>query len=108
MIQPVSDMRAIGGVLAGGDISPIRVVAALALCLLMSIVAVILMRRIRMPLFISSRTVDKRIQVLDTVRLNSKTTLHLIQSGDAQILIACDSNGARTLHSATSKQETQP
>ncbi|GAB5096235.1 MULTISPECIES: flagellar biosynthetic protein FliO [unclassified Caballeronia] len=102
-------MHALGGVLGHDGVSPLRVVAALASCLLVGIVIIVLMRRSGHFAIARRSATASHVRILQSVRLNSRTTLYVLAHGDVEIIIASDAGGVKTLHTASSsKQEPRP
>jgi flagellar protein FliO/FliZ len=93
-------------VLVYGNISPVRVIAALTLCLLIGVAAIVLMRRSGLYASIPRIRTNKHMRVLETVRLDPKNTLHLLRIGDEDIVVACGPGGVAKLHHGPSRPES--
>lgn len=65
----------------------VRVVLSLLVCLGLGVGAALLLRRFgkyRGPV-----TRDRQLEVLESVRLDARTSLHLVRCGDGKTLVAC-------------------
>lgn len=65
----------------------VRVVLALLVCLGLAVAAAFLLRRFgkyRGPV-----TRDRQLEVLESVRLDARTSLHLVRCGGGKTLVAC-------------------
>jgi flagellar protein FliO/FliZ len=101
----MTDLHSAQSVLGGGDISFPRVAAALVLCLMLGIAAILVMRRVGVSPWTPARGPSTNLRVLESMRLDARTTLHLIRAGETELLIACDAGGVKTLGHVTIKQE---
>ncbi|WP_321945817.1 flagellar biosynthetic protein FliO [Paraburkholderia sp. J10-1] len=86
---------ALQSLLMVSGISPLRVVAALILCLIIGVAVILLIRRVgaRAPVVRPGR----RMRLAETLRLNARTTLYLVELDDVCVLLSGDSAGVRTL-----------
>lgn len=73
-------------VFAGFDISLARVFGSLAVCLIIAVAAILLIRRFSIRSVISSGTSSK-LRLADTLRIDSRTTVYRIESGNSQFLL---------------------
>lgn len=86
----------ISAAFAGVDI--VRVSMALALCLALGIAAIIVLRRgQRTSRMWPGRTGARRIEVVDTARLNARATLYLVEYDQRNVLLVSDASGTRLL-----------
>lgn len=85
-----------GSVFAGVD--PLRIGLALVLCIALGILAILVIRRSQ---GVSRKWLPekcaRRINVVDTARLNTRATLHLVECGSRIVLLACDASGVKLL-----------
>jgi flagellar protein FliO/FliZ len=85
-----------GVALAGVDM--FRVGMALALCLVLAVVAIVIIRRAQGNSSTwRQQTRARRISVVDSIRLNPRATLHLVQCDQRVILLAADAGGVKLL-----------
>lgn len=92
-------------VLALSDVNPVRIIAALILCLLVGVAAIILMRRTGLYAGVPRSNTNRRMRILETVRLDPKHALHLVKIGDEDIVVACGPNGVTKLHHGPTRPE---
>ncbi|KAK47789.1 hypothetical protein BG58_40985 [Caballeronia jiangsuensis] len=106
---PASDAvhsgMSVSNALIASDISPLRIVAALVFCLLLGVAIIFLMRRwnIRGSAFMPRST--GQLRLLQTLRLDARATLHLIEYGNTQLLLGCGPEGITSLHTRSLAQE---
>ncbi|BFG79467.1 hypothetical protein PTKU46_75000 [Paraburkholderia terrae] len=81
-----------------------RVSLALSLCLVIGFAVILALRRFGASGVASGTRAEKRLKVVETARLGTKATLHLIECDGASLLLACDENGIRTLHTVCGGQ----
>jgi flagellar protein FliO/FliZ len=79
-------------------IDPIRIGLALALCLALGILAILVIRRGQ---GINRKWLPeegaRHINLVDTARLNTRVTLYLVECGCRIVLVASDGNGVKLL-----------
>ncbi len=65
----------------------VRVVLSLLVCLGLGVAAAFLLRRFGKHRGPTSRS--RQLEVLESVRLDARTSLHLVRCGDGKTLVAC-------------------
>jgi flagellar protein FliO/FliZ len=94
-VSPISAASTVN-VLSGVDF--IRVGIALAFCLALGVIAILVIRRHqRVTGSVSRLPGARRITVAETIRLGPRATLHLVEYDRRVILLASDATGVKML-----------
>lgn len=87
-----------GHVVAHADIGAFRVCVALLICLGLGIALILALRRFGYRTLGSASGTPRRLKLIETVRLNPKSALYLIECDGSAVLLAADETGIKTLH----------
>ncbi|WP_256249333.1 flagellar biosynthetic protein FliO [Burkholderia ubonensis] len=106
---PSSSSIALGPVIGGG-IDLLRIGGALALCIALGIAAIFVLRRYGFgPTDGRGASAgQKRLTIVETARLATRVTLHVVEYDERRVLLALDANGITLLdaHSRPASETT--
>jgi flagellar biogenesis protein FliO len=103
--QSAHAANTLGSVLMHSDVSPIRIMSALILCLVIAVTVISLMRRNGKFSKAFRDAPRNRMRVLESIRLDQKTILHLVQIDDTEMVVACGSNTVMHAHRRSPEPE---
>ncbi|MFC5475508.1 hypothetical protein [Paraherbaspirillum soli] len=87
--------------LTGGGAAPsidyVRIALAFAVCVLLAIVWIGFVKRTSFGLKLTRDQGAARLKLVQSVRLNARTTVYLLECDGASVLLACDPDGTKVI-----------